>query len=118
MLSADEISARGTSTNYFASKGYIDRLDFLQALEGCNPLASYAAFDAISGGSGSVVAPDILEEKLKTYREVEGGLGAFANDLQGAKTTKLTAYAGLAFLLFIVFDLIIESGINAFLPDL
>ena len=109
------ISAQGTSTSYLASKGYIDQMDFVASLKQCNPLASYALFEALSGGSGSVVSPDVLEENLAKYRLASDPVAAFASDLQSASLTKLGAYGGLGFLLFIVFALIIESGISAFL---
>ena len=109
------ISAQGTSTSYLASKGYIDQLDFIASLKQCNPLASYALFEALSGGSGSVVSPDVLEENLAKYRSASDPVAAFVSDLQSASLTKLGAYGGLFFLLFIVFALIIESGISAFL---
>ena len=109
------ISAQGTSTSYLASKGYIDQMDFVASLKQCNPLASYALFEALSGGSGSVVSPDVLEENLAKYRSASDPVAAFASDLQSASLTKLGAYGGLGFLLFIVFALIIESGISAFL---
>ena len=109
------ISAQGTSTSYLASKGYIDQSDFVASLKQCNPLASYALFEALSGGSGSVVSPDVLEENLAKYRSASDPVAAFVSDLQSASLTKLGAYGGLGFLLFIVFALIIESGISAFL---
>jgi hypothetical protein len=109
------ISAQGTSTSYLASKGYIDQLDFVASLKQCNPLASFALFEAISGGSGSVVSPDVLEENLAKYRSASDPVAAFVSDLQAASLTKLSAYGGLSFLLFLIFALIIESGISAFL---
>ena len=50
--SSAKISAEGTSTTYLASKGYIDISDFTASLakSGCNPLASNALFEALSGG--------------------------------------------------------------------
>eukprot|EP00563_Minutocellus_polymorphus_P018780 CAMPEP_0197716516 /NCGR_PEP_ID=MMETSP1434-20131217/1385_1 /TAXON_ID=265543 /ORGANISM="Minutocellus polymorphus, Strain CCMP3303" /LENGTH=257 /DNA_ID=CAMNT_0043300891 /DNA_START=20 /DNA_END=793 /DNA_ORIENTATION=+ len=112
-----KISAQGTSTSYLASKGYIDQSDFVMSLKQnkCNPLASNALFEALSGGSGSVVSPDVLEENLAKYRSESDPVATFVSDLQSASLTKLGAYGGLAFLLFIVFALIIESGVSAFL---
>ena len=115
--SSAKISAEGTSTTYLASKGYIDISDFTASLakSGCNPLASNALFEALSGGGGSCVSPDVLEEKIAKYRSASDSVAAFASDLQAASLTKLTAYSGLAFLLFLIFALIAESGISAFL---
>jgi len=115
--SSAKISAQGTSTTYLASKGYIDITDFVASLakSGCNPLASNALFEALSGGGGSCCSPDVLDEKLAKYRSANDSVAAFVSDLQSASLTKLSAYGGLAFLLFLIFALIIESGTTAFL---
>ena len=50
---ADIINQKGSSTSYFASRGYIVQDDFLQSLKGCNsPYAAYALFQAITEGKG------------------------------------------------------------------
>mmetsp|Transcript_7632 Transcript_7632/g.15355 ORF Transcript_7632/g.15355 Transcript_7632/m.15355 type:complete len:269 (+) Transcript_7632:1799-2605(+) len=113
--SGETISKNGKATSYLASRGYVDRDDFVESLKGCNPLASYALFEALSNGSGGVMSPDRLDENVAMYRASSDPVAAFNTALQAATTTKLAAYGGLAFLLFIVFALITESGMNAFL---
>ena len=113
--SGEQINKAGKSTSYLASKGYVTNDDFVASLKGCNPLASYALFEALSNGSGGVISPELLDENVAKYRSADDPVGAFNAALQSATTTKLAAYGGLAFLLFIVFTLIIESGMTAFL---
>lgn len=111
-----KITAQGTSKSYFAAKGYVVQEDFLTALKGCNPLATYATFEALSSGSGKCISPDEVDAKMAEYRkDIDAGLQQFAKDVQGACLKKLSAYGTLAFLLFVAFDLIVESGIAAFL---
>eukprot|EP00521_Asterionellopsis_glacialis_P019597 CAMPEP_0195319906 /NCGR_PEP_ID=MMETSP0708-20121125/5782_1 /TAXON_ID=33640 /ORGANISM="Asterionellopsis glacialis, Strain CCMP134" /LENGTH=250 /DNA_ID=CAMNT_0040386205 /DNA_START=100 /DNA_END=852 /DNA_ORIENTATION=- len=115
--SCEQISKQGTNTSYLASKGYIAREDFIGALKSkkCNPLAACALFDAISGGSSAIISPILIDEKLTGYRSATNPAAAVTGDLQACTTVKLSAYAGLAFLLSIVFGLIISNGIDAFL---
>lgn len=115
---AAQISAQGTSESYLASRGYVDRADFVMACrsKGCNPLASYALFEALSGGSGGCVSPVVMEDKLAEYREAGGKqatVDLVLGDLTGATATKLGAYGGLAFVLFLIFALIADSGMSA-----
>jgi hypothetical protein len=113
---AAKINAQGTSTSYFASKGYVLQSDFLLALQkaSCNPLASYAAYQAISKGSGKCVSPDDVDKSVKAYK-TETNLQQFTKDFETSAFTKLSSYVALAFLLFVTFDLIIETGMTAFL---
>mmetsp|Transcript_3703 Transcript_3703/g.5338 ORF Transcript_3703/g.5338 Transcript_3703/m.5338 type:complete len:261 (+) Transcript_3703:41-823(+) len=115
--SCEQISKQGTSTSYLASKGYIAREDFIGALKAkkCNPLAACALFDAVSGGSSAIISPVTVEEKLAAYQSATNPVATVTGDLQACTTVKLAAYAGLAFLLSIVFGLIIVNGIDAFL---
>lgn len=103
---ADFISSRSTSLNYMASKGYIEKRDFIKEMEAkkCNPLASYVVYDAISAGKGDVVSPVDYENKLAGYRE--GGsttdvAANFVGDLNGFLAVKVGAFFGLVFCLFI-----------------
>uniref|UniRef100_A0A7S1YWS5 Uncharacterized protein n=1 Tax=Trieres chinensis TaxID=1514140 RepID=A0A7S1YWS5_TRICV len=112
---AEAIVKQSTSTIYFAKMGYVVEEDFTKVLgkAGCNPLAIKTAFDALSGGKGSAVDPITFADKLGRWKEE--GTGAFARDLQGAAVTKISSYGTLLFLVGLVGDLIIESGINGFL---
>ena len=114
--SAAKINAQGTSTSFFASKGYVVQEDFLVALQraSCNPLASYAAFQAVSKGSGKCVSPDDVDTSVEAYKTDEQ-LQLFTKDFETSVFTKLSSYVALAFLLLVTFDLIVETGIAAFL---
>mmetsp|Transcript_17512 Transcript_17512/g.35648 ORF Transcript_17512/g.35648 Transcript_17512/m.35648 type:complete len:272 (+) Transcript_17512:73-888(+) len=115
---AEFITKRSQSVNYLASKGYIDRRDFIREMvEGkkCNPLASCAVYDAISAGKGDLVSPDVYDEKLAVYRG-EGGVGTkFVGDLNGFLAVKVGAFLALVFCLIIDFGFIAKAGIEGFL---
>jgi len=113
--SAVSISKQSKSPSYFAAQGYIVGDDFTTVLSkaGCNPLAIKTAFDALTEGKGSAVEPDIFDEKIRKWKG-DGGTAAYAADLQGAAVTKIISYGTLIFLIGLVGDLIIESGINGF----
>ena len=118
--SAEFISSRSRSQNYLAGRGYIDRWDFVREMEGkgCNPLASYALFDAISSGKGDVVSPVVYDEKLAVYRKGGDGGGvaaSFVGDLNGFLAVKVGAFAALVFCLLIDLGLIVKAGIEGFL---
>jgi hypothetical protein len=112
--SVETILQKGEKASYMAQKGYCERNGFVNALEGCNPLAANAVFEALSGGAGDLIAPDILSTKMDQLNSVED----FQSQLRAATLQKLSAYAVFAFLLGLILDLIIESGINAWLPDM
>jgi hypothetical protein len=115
--SAAKISAQGTSESYVASLGYIVQSDFVAACSGkgktggCNPYVASLVFEAMTGGKGKCVDPDEVDAKTALYKSSVQNL---LKDLQGAAATKLTSYGTLAFLLFLTFDLIVESGIQGF----
>jgi hypothetical protein len=118
--SADFISERSKSINYMASKGYIERRDFIKEMEAknCNPLASYVLFDAISSGKGDVVSPVVFEEKLAQYRQGRGNgslAESFIGDLNGFLAVKVVAFLGLVFCLLVDFGFIAKAGIEGFL---
>ena len=113
------ISKRSQSINYMASKGYIDRRDFIREMEGkgCNPLASYAVYDAISAGKGDLVNPEVFDEKLAVYRAGSAAgevAGTFAGDLNGFLAVKVGAFLGLLFCLFIDVGFIANAYIAGF----
>mmetsp|Transcript_61307 Transcript_61307/g.72809 ORF Transcript_61307/g.72809 Transcript_61307/m.72809 type:complete len:314 (-) Transcript_61307:98-1039(-) len=113
---ASVIASRSMSNAYFATKGYVGRDDFVRECEKlkCNPLASYVVFDALSGGKGSFVSPAIFEETLAKWRSGDG-TESFTSDLEKAVLTRFVSYAGLAFLLLLTLDFVVENGIEGFL---
>ena len=67
-------------------------------------------------GGGDLVAPRNLNEAVTRWR-AEGGdpLDQFSSDLLQATAKKYSAYSAFFLLLALVVDLIVESGVNAFL---
>ena len=117
---AEFISSRSTAENYMASKGYIEKRDFIKEMEakGCNPLASYVVFDAISSGKGGVVSPVVYEEKLAAYRDGSAGgevASSFVGDLNGFLAVQAIAFVGLALSLGVDLFLVGKNGIEGFL---
>ena len=110
----DQILAKGEKKTYLAQLGYVERSAFDEVLKNCNPLARYAIFEALTGGGGSnVVSPTELVSKIEAWRNGDG-LELFKGELLKANLKKFSAYAVFAFLIALVLDLVIESGINAF----
>lgn len=117
---AEFISSRSESINYMASKGYIERRDFIKEMQAknCNPLASYVLYDAISSGKGDVVSPVVFDNKLAEYRQGSGAgsvADSFVGDLNGFLFTKAGAFLGLVFCLLVDFGFIAKAGIEGFL---
>ena len=118
---AEFISKNSRSVNFMASKGYIDKNDFLREMEnkGCNALASYSVFDAISSGKGGIVSPVVYDERIATYREGGGGgnnvASSFSTDLNVFLFTKVGAFVGLVFCLLVDFGLVAKAGIEGWL---
>jgi len=102
---------------YMTSLGYIERAAFFSAMEKYmskgNKLAVCAVFDALTNGSGDYASPADVEEKLADWRA--NGLGGFKDSLTRAQAGKLSAYTTFVFLIAVVMDLIIESGVNGWL---
>jgi len=117
---ADFISKRSTGTSYLATRGYIVKDDFVKELiaKKCNPLASYALFDAMSSGKGFAVSPVVYESKLTGYRDnaSSGGgvVSSFGSDLNGFLAVKVGAFFGLVFALFVDVALVANAGIAGF----
>ena len=82
----------------------------------CNPLAMHAVFDALAGGGSSITCPPSAMFELVPKWKVEG-TESFLADLGSAQSKKLGAFSFFAFLIFIVLDLIVESGVNGWFPD-
>uniref|UniRef100_A0A7S2XJ43 Uncharacterized protein n=1 Tax=Attheya septentrionalis TaxID=420275 RepID=A0A7S2XJ43_9STRA len=112
--SSDRVIQLGSSQNFLAAKGYVVSQDFTEVLtkQGCNPLAVFAAFDALSSGKGAAVEPDVFDANVARWKV--DGTDAFATDLQKSSLIRMGSYATLLLLLFIVTDLIVETGIAAY----
>jgi hypothetical protein len=108
----EKILEKGDKTSYMAQRGYCERSGFVNALDGCNPLAISAVYDAVSGGAGDLLAPEQVGSQLAALRA--DGVDAFQGMLTRSTLQKLSAYGVFAFLIALVLDLVIESGTNAF----
>ena len=107
--------SKGDKKTYMSQLGYVEEVALARALPDANPLALRSLYDAVSGGGGGgVISPSILTQKLAVYREA-GGVEAFKTDLLVSSMKKNSAYLAFLSLIALVFDLIIESGVNAFL---
>lgn len=85
----------------------------MNALEGCNPLAVSAVYDAVAGGAGDLLAPEQVSAGIAVLKT--NGVDGFQSLLSVATAKKLSAYGVFAFLIALVLDLIVESGTNAWL---
>jgi len=117
---ADFISSNSQSANFMASKGYIDKNDFIREMKnrGCNALATYSVFDAISSGKGGIVSPVVYDERIAKYRQGRGGgevASSFVTDLNAFLAVKVGAFIGLVFCLLVDFGLVAKAGIEGFL---
>lgn len=114
--SVDEISAKGKKKTYMAQRGYLERQAFVDCYPPSeNQLALYVVFDALSGGgSSSVASPIFVKDAAERWQEELPSLDAFVGDLSRAQIGKISGFSGLAFLIVLVLDLIVESGITAF----
>lgn len=110
--SAEEISAQGPKKSYMAKIGYLEKEGFYNTLPSSNPLAKYAVYTALSQGSGDLVSPQDVEEKLQRWRTE--GLETFKRDLLTGTLRKYSALLVFAGLIALVLDLIVESGLHAF----
>lgn len=122
MPSTQAISAKGKKASYMSQLGYLEREAFYQCLPKANPLAMYAVFEALAEGSGDLAAPQTVSAIYETWQqqkavETGGDVKAFSNALQKAFFRKYSAYTVFLFLIGLVLDLIIESGIQGFLSE-
>jgi len=101
----------GPKVSYMAQLGMLERDGMMKAMSDCNQLAVHAVFECFSGGGGDLASPQAAELLLKKWR-AEDGLENFKTDLTVANTKRFTAYSAFVFLLYIVIDLIIESGLQ------
>lgn len=106
--------SKGDKKTYMSQLGYVEQVSLARALPEANPLALRALYDAVSGGGGGgVLSPDVLTKKIAAYRESDG-IETFKSDLLVSSLKKNSAYVVFVLLIALVFDLVIESGINAF----
>jgi hypothetical protein len=105
----------GPKKSYIAQQGFIEREGFEACFpkEKFNPVACYAAFDALCGGNGDIASPDSAAELIERWKTK--GIDAFKTDLTIGLAKKLSANLVFIGLIALVLDLIIESGINGFL---
>lgn len=108
----DQISKKGKKETYMAKVGYLERQAFDDCFPNANRLALYAAFEGLSAGAGSFMAPNEYLERSTAWKK--DGIAGFEADLFKSSAKKLSAYSVFAFLIFLVLDLIVESGVNAF----
>lgn len=119
--STDTISAAGTKKSYMSQLGYLERQGFYDCYPDENPLALCAVFDALSGGGGDLVAPQTFSATSSNWltRDSAGkftvDIDQFKVDLLQSSLKKYSAFAVFFLLIALVLDLIVESGINAFL---
>ena len=97
-----------------AKQGYLERDALAVVLPNSNPLALYAVFDAMSKGGGEMANPRDAQAMIDTWKE-SGGIEAFKGDLTSANAKKFSAYAVFFGLIALVVDLVVESGIDAWL---
>ena len=108
LTDVDVILAKGNKTSFMAKKGYCERSGFVNSLEGCNPLAISAVYDAVAGGAGELLAPDTVANGIAELKSK--GLSGFQYLLSVATAKKLSAYSVFALLIALIMDLVIESG--------
>ena len=121
-----EIQDAGDGKSFLAQTGYLERIGFERALTAAmekqglvvNPLAMYMIFDALTGGgSSSSCPPQAVFEKVPEWKGAEG-MSALQRDLGEAQSKRIFAYGFFVFLIALILDLIGESFINGFFPDL
>ena len=110
-LDINQILKNGPKKSYMAQLGYMEREALEITYKDCNPLALYAVHECFSGGGGDLAAPQIAEPMLNNWRN-EGGIESFKSDLLSATLKRYSAYSVFVFLILLVLDLIIESGVQ------
>ena len=110
----DEVLSQSDKRTYLSKMGFIELSALRKCLPDCNPLALYAVFEAISGGGGSAVAsPADYRSKIQEWRSNQS-LDGFSTELLKAAAKKYSAYLVFGLLVALVVDLVIESGLDAF----
>jgi len=105
----------GPKKSFIAKAGYIEReaLEALYPANKFNPVATYAFFDALSGGNGDLVSPEDVTTTITKWK-ADPSLESFKSDLTLALAKKSAALLVFVGLIALVVDLIVESGLNAF----
>lgn len=110
----EEVLKLGPKKSYMAQLGYVEFEGFEKSLPNCNPLALYAVWEAMSQGSGTLCSPQQYTEKLEKWRS-NGYLDSFKGEFLVAQLKKSLAISTFGFLILLVIDLIVESGMNAWM---
>ena len=112
---AEEIDKKGKKVTFIAQSGYLEREAFYDCLPKANPVALYAAFNALGQGNTDFADPNVVTAKRQRWQQpAPRGTDAFVSDLQIASLKKASAFTVFALLIALVLDLIVESGQNAF----
>jgi hypothetical protein len=113
--SVEKISSKGQKKTFLEQQGYLSRQGFRDSYPAeTNQVALYAVFSALAGGGSSfVVAPSAFQALSQKWKAE--GVESFVSDLNKSQIGKLSGYGGLAFLVLLVIDLVVETGSNAFL---
>eukprot|EP01038_Epipyxis_sp_PR26KG_P009627 gene9627-12963_t len=126
MPTVDAIKSKGRNKSYMEQLGYLERQAFYETYENkANKLALYAIYEAISGGGGDLASPVTYEQFKNDWQNIDvnnkvanvdlSSVDRFTSALLLANSKRYAAYGVFFFLIALVLDLIIESGINAFL---
>ena len=112
----EEIAAKGKKRTFMEQQGYLSRQGFTDCYpaDSTNQVALYAVFDALTGGGSSFVTTPSRVKELSAKWKAEG-LDSFVSDLTKTQVGRVGGFAGLAFLIALIIDLVVESGFNAFL---
>jgi len=113
--SVETVASKGQRKTFLEQQGYLSRQGFRDSYPAeTNQVALYAVFSALAGGGSSfVVAPSAFQALSQKWKAE--GVESFVSDLNKSQIGKLSGYGGLAFLVLLVIDLVIETGTNAFL---
>ena len=108
-LSVEKMVEIGPKVNYLSERGYLCYASFVDANKDCNPLTVRAVFDAMSTGDN--VEPLVAQADLDEFaNDTSSYRSVFKNRLL---KTKLTGYAGIAFLLFLLGPIVGSTCLEA-----
>lgn len=110
-----DLAQKLDTSSFMVQRGYISRPAFIKAAEKCYPLAAYAVFDALANGS-EFADPRIADSAITAWKaKGADGLKQVSESIGKGNANKFSAYAVFTFLLGLVGDLVVETGINGFL---
>jgi hypothetical protein len=108
-LTVEQMVQKGPKVNYLSQRGYLCYPSFVDANKGCNPLTVRAVFDAMSTGDN--VSPDVAQTKLDEFKnDTSPDRAVFKNSLL---QTKLSGFASIAFLLFLLGPIVGATCLDA-----